>query len=950
MQNISPNHFKAEIEVNGQMVDYTKNIGFPIKWNNLLDERLDEATIGVLRTDIQIFHPMTKVRIYIFNENEPDDGQTLNMLVSKDNAAEKIVQGRYVWNHELTLIEETKLLEGFVCRSQGYVNSLGRDYTKGAVIVTPTVQKTSGNYDMLQANSVDIRSPMPKGEHTFPPLNEIVTTSGTQYSLVEEYQGNRTCYAFVRKSDSSESIAYTPFINDPLYVTFDESGIYYVTYQMMFRIGSSQQFVTGFIRYELYVVENLDPLPKWNARTVIERALTIAEPLRKGDAPRFKLNEAQAAEFEKIETPEFQFTQSTLREVLQGVGAYVHGEPRLIGDTIYYDMYGSEELNEVKYNRYAKLSCSQGIEDYATALDSSVDNFVNSLDTPYATLTEPYISGFKTVRTESLFARIEEGNMFIETKYPIYSIKRVTCGYTEQSNPVDITSYIFESSEYARMSSYVEVYPYSKAYALYYTQGEKNIQGLTFKVNDATGGVFKNYSIVNILRAVTGNSNLSISDYTQLAFQVEYVPIFPARVQQSKQYIGAFKYPRTLIYNQGQNVVESQYYGENMKGAIARLGNVDKTYTIVMYGLAPIPKIGRLWNDDYYISSVAVQVDFQTTTITLGLSQDFNRLSQYIGINSTKRFYEVSERQAFDSQLSYRDYAVIGDKTDGGDALYSISSLANTFWQQGAGTPPISLLLAKGEDENGGELAKIALPVQTIALGNSAVLTTKYEDNYSAGNDSVYQSNGNVTGTFTNAVAYGDLYGNIEYLNLDYFREGTKPANFAEQTKIGNQLPDAVDISGLGNNSITTGNKPLWVKKGSTEILALTYQIDFVTNRRNIIIGSAMAKNCPFVSGAQLGHYANLYVLPKRLSKLKLVANLSNATLIKSYRDLDPNSITVDGNSLVFAPVTSPVSGQAWVMVDAATGEVLLGCNKEITPESADILDGLYITSKHKLF
>lgn len=950
MQNLTFNKFEISIEIDGQMVDYTELVPFPIKWSNLLDERLDEATISVLRTDVEIFHPMTRVRIYVFNENDPDNGHTLNMLVSQDRAAQKFIQGQYVWNHDLVLIEETKLLEGFVCRSQGYVNSLGRDYTKGAVTVTPTVQKTSGNYDMLQPNFVDIRTPMPIGKHTFPPLNEIMTTAGTQYSLVEEYQGNRTCYAFVKKSDSSEPIAYTPFINEPLYATFDGSGIYDVTYQMMFRIGSSQQFVTGFIRYELYVIDNLDPLPKWNARTVIERALAIAEPLRKGDTPRFKLNAEQAAKFEKIETPEFQFTQSTLREVLQGIGAYIHGEPRLIGDTIYYDMYGSDELNSVKYQKYAKLSASQSIEDYATALDSTVDNFVNTLDTPYATMTEPYKGGYKTVRTEKTFARIEEGNMFIETKYPVYSIKKVMCGYTANSQPVDISPYIFESSEYARMSSYKEQFPECKAYALYYTQGDKNIQGLTFKVSDASGGVFKNYAILNILRAVTGNNNLSVSDYVQLAFQVEYTPIFPARVQQSKPYIGEFRLPRTLVYNQGQNVVESQYYGENMKGAIARLGNVDKVYTYVIYGVAELPKVGDLWNDDYYISAVSVQIDFQTTTVTIELSQDFNRYSQYLGINSTKRFYEVSERQAFDSQLSYRDYAVIGDKVDGGDTLYDIRGLNDTFWQIGLQTPT-SLLIAQGEGASGEKLSKIALPVQTIALGNSAVLTTKYEDNYSAGNDSIKQESGNVKGQFTNAVSYGDFYGNIEYLYLDYFSRGTSPSDFENQTLIGNSLPSAEKISGESTKYISTGEKPLWVKKGSTEILSLTYQIDFVTNRRNIIIGSAMAKNCPFISGRQIGHYAELYVLPKRLNKFKLKADLTDATLVKSYTwESSLGAITVEGNSLVFAPVTSPVSGQAWVMVDELTHEILFGCNKEITPESEDILDGLYISGKHKLF
>lgn len=46
--------------------------------------------------------------------------------------------------------------------------------------------------------------------------------------------------------------------------------------------------------YTIYAVSNVDPLPKWNARTVIERALAIAETIREGDAPRFTLNAEQA--------------------------------------------------------------------------------------------------------------------------------------------------------------------------------------------------------------------------------------------------------------------------------------------------------------------------------------------------------------------------------------------------------------------------------------------------------------------------------------------------------------------------------------------------------------------------------------------------------------------------------------------------------------------------------
>ena len=52
----------------------------------------------------------------------------------------------------------------------------------------------------------------------------------------------------------------------------------------------------------------------------------------------------------------------------------------------------------------------------------------------------------------------------------------------------DITSYIFEMADYCTLNSYIEAYPYGKSYALYYTQGTKNIYGLNFKVPDVSNG------------------------------------------------------------------------------------------------------------------------------------------------------------------------------------------------------------------------------------------------------------------------------------------------------------------------------------------------------------------------------------------------------------------------------------------------------------------------------
>lgn len=945
--NNSPksNSFQTFIYINRKIIDCTQNTVFPIKLSKILDEQLDEASIALLRTKTPVIHPLTKIVIRIWNNDFPGRDITLNMLVTSDYSEEKIV-GERRWNHRLMLIEETKFLEGFICRSQGYVNSLGRIYTNAKNEVKPALEKTGGIGSIPEIQQ-SIYTPLLVGENSFPSLQSLFTWKATVSSYTVVIQNG---VEIKREKD----------VDTPIVVDLTNGTVELIYYFDLLN-STGQLTVNGTATYLVNIASNVEPSPKWNARSVIERALMIAEPLRKGDTPKFHLNADQAKEFEKIETPEFQFTQSTLREILQGVGAYIHGEPRLNGDEIYYVMYGSGALNDVHYKNYAALSMRQDIEQYASGIDSSVDNFVNTVGRDSGVIIEPYDGGYKTLRTETLYARVEEGNMLISTQWPIYSISKVECGFVGETTSADITPYIFESADYARMSSYSELYPESRAYALYYTIGEKNIYGLNFKEAHPISPAFKNYAILNILRAATGDSSLTIDEgkengedgyteggYPLLAFRVTYTPIFSARVQQSKAYIGELTAPRTLAYNQAQNVVEASYYGESMKGAIARMGNVEKTYTFVFAGLARIPKVGDLFDDDYYISTVDVEIQPESTKITLGLSQDFNRYSEFIGINTAKRVYEVSERQAYDSNLSYRDYVVIGDKVGSENTLFDISRITTTF-SQNFETEPITLAIAQGEDDSENLLAEIALPVQTAAFGNAAVMTFKYEDNYSAGNNVTWREQNNVQGWFTNGVAYSDVHGNMEYLHLKYYEGGTIPATKEQQTQIGTSLPNATNITGRGQAYINTGERPLWVKKGSTEILSVTYQIDYVSNRKNIIIGSALAKNCVFVSGSQSGHGAVLYVLPQRLNKFRLKADLNGATQIYDYNGNSDGFYLIDGG-IQFKPCKSLVNGQSWVMTDKETGEVLIGCNRQITPQDEDILDGLFIAGKHDIF
>lgn len=796
---------------------------------------------------------------------------------------------------------------------------------------------------------MSISTPIVNGS-AFPSINALFNYTpgfnpGTSETDVNRISLQPKDWVFSGDADDTKNtaIAYVDGLDSIL--TASSSGEYQLIYQIAApRVGGNAQLFS----YSVVIVTNYAPLPRWTAKGVIERLLLKAETLAEGEKPRFHLNAEQAEQFDKIEMPEMHFTNCTLREALQTVGSVVHGEPRLRGNEIIFDMYGSSERSGVPIRTYGGKTYSQTIEGAVTAVDSTVDNLVSTMGYAKGVTVDPYAGGYKTVRTETLYARIQDDNMLIQVSNGINRVIKLEASYAGKFTDIDITPYVFEESEYTRMSAYTELYPSSRVFALYYTTGGTTIQGLNYKIPKATSEAPGDYAIVRILKAETGNDSLNLEPYPLLAFRVTYESITSARVKQSKQYTKS-PLPTEIAYNQGQNLIESGYFGENLKGVVARLGNVDKVITIIKRGLPKIPKVGTLYDDDYYISAVAVEVMPFYTKITLALSKDFNRYSDFVGVNSQRRFFEVSEKQAYDSFIHYRDYVVIGDKqnvTRGADV--SAKEVVKIF-NPTDGTA-VSYVQATSYEKDNTEIAQVVLPVKALPLGNSAVFTFKYKDNYSAGDQAVYHSSDEVTGYFQQGTQYKNFYGYIDNLSLGYYDKGLTPSSVDDQNNVALSLPEKY---GSGRVKLPIGENlkftlaHLQVSIGPTEIPTFTYQIDFVSNRKDIVIGSGLARNLPLIAGAQTNNSAKLYVLPSRLNKFAQKVDLTNARLIHDYAN---GGVTANARMATFDAQISPVSGQAWVMADS-DGNVLIGENKAISGDNTtDILGGLRMTLTHDIF
>lgn len=644
--------------------------------------------------------------------------------------------------------------------------------------------------------------------------------------------------------------------------------------------------------------ENHYPLKKYTILDVINRVCETVEPLRYGQKPRFRLQGVTydsetgsangyipgtiAEKFDKILAPEFAFTKMNLREMLQQVGGYIHGEPRVynIGgldsitqQDIYFeftfDDLGGGKKAYLKKN-YVTATFGTDVNEYCTSLDSSVDNIVNQISYAQGVTVSPfYGTEGISLRVDTTTLRVEENeNSHIPTALPINQLGgdyKLYCTYIPGygSQNLDITPYVFEEADYKNLSSYEGTFPYCKAYAIYYTQGQPNVKGLFFKNDNAVSTWFQEYAIVNIIAQVMGVNASDVKSkingkYAELAFRVEYNPIFKERIRTNKPvlYSGL---PRTIAYNQSANLLESRHLGEHLKGVVARLGNVAKTYTYNVAFLSDIPQVGMRFDDNYIISTVSTKFLPTYIQVTIALTKNFNRISSYVGINSNKRMWEVSEKQAVERETVITDYMVFSkgriENPEIDKYVYLNIQLKDIIQTNGKYGKPVSAVNVFRWSKKGNRLQnEITLPVVASAMGNSMSFTFGFEDNYSAGQKIDYGTdNKGKSAYWSNYVPYGDYFGRFYYLGFNLFA-----GDILKGTTNFRAMPSGeVTVNGVSGESIIKQvaleepkkySQAIKYRKDSREIPQITYEVQAISTSEDLIIGSALMKNCSLVN------------------------------------------------------------------------------------------------------
>lgn len=919
--------------LNGE--DVTEYTPLPMNDQKTLDETLNQGHIVLTYTDIEeAIKPFSSLIVEI---KSGENNKKLSYFVASDNKTEIITNKTYT--HDLSLIEQTKWLERFIISNRSLRNSLARSYpiaTSEKALLTATYFRLWGGIseEYTDNTSNNIPSVVQKDDViVFPSgasirVNGYPLYTGVDYSLTVNLNG--------------VEIAKTTNANAVLSVTAKESGIIEFVYKGWYtivRCDSTQ--VTGSIQVETTEYQELQK-ETYTVTDAVNKLLEVAETIRESESPRFKFNREQAEEYSKVEIQETNFN-GNLWECLKQVGDVIHSIPRLEDRVIYFDVLGSEEKCEAELDEYISSTETFNIENYASSIDSVVQNISNTDNEYVGAVVYPFDNGYITPRTYDTTAILTEENIFIPTPEPVSRILKLEVGYAngndyKNTTIGEISQFVYEKTEYDMLSSYSSQYPNSKKYALYYTEGSPNIYGLNFKAPNPISEALEQYSINAILEKVTGKSISQITNndtIMNLMFRITYTPLTNARLSQYRVNKNDNTMANALSFNQTANKVNSLAYGEVMKGTIAKLGNPEITKVFVFNDLDKLDKIkvGTKYDEEYYISVVKTEYYKDFIKVSVGLSKDFNAISEYVGIKNEIRHYEVAEKNTHESYIPYEDFCIIGDNeniaenetllTNTGLQIIS-ENLGGGVFETGKRTPSI----AKVSTYLDGKIKDLVLPVTKLAIGNSVAYIVKFADNYSAGQSVT-------TGTVRHIqdyAKYASSLGNVKSIEIDigaideagvWTEEGGTSYDFYKQ--FGNDLPNANRINemkGTWQSAINTNGDKIIIDKGSAETPIITYQLHFVSNRKSLIIGNAFAKLCGLVKETTKG-LCDLYIFDKKLNQYTDVIDTDEGVLVGNVGFDIINDTTMEASAGVSGEFVG--NHKAWAIVK--DGQMLIGEN-----------------------
>jgi len=516
----------------------------------------------------------------------------------------------------------------------------------------------------------------------------------------------------------------------------------------------------------------------------------------------FKIPSELQTTLENVVSPEFNFKDVTLRQALNEVFFYLGGIARLNrnGDLI-IDFF-NELKNEIDFasERYKKKQSSQ---DYATNMTSDMLNSVNTElgFSKYNSEWYPGKSLWTTLRSD--VGQFDFEQAYIPTSKPIYKVENtyvysdVTINYFESiadqtgetvylndKYPADIASHVVERSEYETLerTDPVNYGDKTRRNVLVYDYARKNIKiGETYGLFDLNL-VVDNAIVHSIITSLVNDGELppggeaqinneqQISYYMDVEYyvinffpygnldettlfrrwnslwRVKYTPIVPSvRYEVARDDVSEVFFDTKSIANQKLRIIDLERFTNNMKGRVNQVSSSELILSHKVASISDTYNVGDFTSERFVITKKEVIVQRDHYIVNYELNKNFNKMSQFMGIDQEIRQYEIGESgRTIDRDLSYNEYievysssALPPTTTNQTETIQDTSILTDTFKETSFTDNSWRYAVMTSDDlvDESSNTQKIVLPIYKLSGGNAFGFYTDFIDNVSAGNE-----------------------------------------------------------------------------------------------------------------------------------------------------------------------------------------------------------------------
>lgn len=571
--------------------------------------------------------------------------------------------------------------------------------------------------------------------------------------------------------------------------------------------------------------------------------------------------------------PEFSLTQMNAYEAIDQVAKYLDGvitlsATNVLGIEYFHDLSNATAFTSGKADQNSNIS-----ED--TYINGLISNYQNARakDAVWYPSANGYdMSKSNTVGVADTTTRV------IKLPESIESIEKVLVIATFQSSvigtsydfaniEVDISDYVVEKSIYDLLpSTNSEFYGGDTSIktnynTIYYEKGGNTIHigqivhtivGDTYNLPRAIAAAVRE----QFAAGLTSGTITSISPSTpiNLYYKILYRPSFSGRLKIEGQ---ENKFAGEMLIEQSGGKVDLSKLGSSMFGLAVKLGQESKIIVQEFKTFATRARKGMVYTDGdgdkWFANKVKTTIFPSYVSCEIEFSKNFNKLSQYIQVNQSKRFYEISNELTTTAEDNYCEYVYIG------------KGLASTYTGLLQRTCADNLLLSETMKYNFVQLleqpylidfarirtwtdyvggiansisSNLNIPLIMFGAGNSLVYKVSFDNSISAGTRVTTSSP-----YISSVISYADTDGFFELADIDFRLLREKDIDV--QIEFASELPViSGDILDGSVSKVMIDINMLRFYKDPNEIFKLNYQLTFLPYQINdVFIGRTFIEN-----------------------------------------------------------------------------------------------------------